>query len=57
MVIDDAAHHINNYLGNENLQIIQFKKGWNSHIEPSDRIFVAENWKQIEDFIKKNSEK
>lgn len=45
-----------NYLGNEKLQIIQFKKGWNLHLEQSDRIFVAENWKQIADFIARISE-
>lgn len=51
VVIDDAQHHIERYKNENNLQIIQFLKGWNCETETHERVKIVKNWLEIENFL------
>ena len=49
VVIDDAPHHIENYINNTEIKkIIIFDKPWNKQIkEDNKRVFRVQNWSEI----------
>jgi len=53
LVIEDAPHHIDNYIKNTNCKILVFSQPWNKNIKEENNIFIVKSWQDIYEKINK----